>query len=311
MSENDATLQQIDQFLLYAATFLSNVGNYYVRRYLHNFRSPVSHTFIQGFGDQKFIPGISKEFFVRLSSRSSKLKAIYDTIAIPLFSIPPFKLDYPSESAQSAYYLGSMTPDEIKFVSKALESYGVSPENTRVKKGSLDGTTYEILQASAETSTPDFSLGGQFKLRRGDHCDDLRKICTNLSTALTHATDPAQRKYLEHLIKSFQTGRLEEYRLSQQSWVGHKAPQIETVFGFVEPYRDPHGIRAEFEGFVGINGKVDEPLAALVQAANIVIKKLPWVPEENQSGVGPFEKAHFEAPKVFNLHCELPKLSLF
>ncbi len=63
---------------------------------------------------------------------------------------------------------------------------------------------------------------------------------------------------------------------------GTKAPTIENIFGFVEPYRDPHGIGSEFEGLVAIaNQKETELLATLVENSAKFIRRLPWATSEN------------------------------
>ena len=64
---------------------------------------------------------------------------------------------------------------------------------------------------------------------------------------------PRQRLFLRQYIQSFESGGLHNYKETQKTWIRDSAPIVEKIFGFVEPYRDPFGIRAEFEGPVAIS----------------------------------------------------------
>ncbi|KAK5106634.1 hypothetical protein LTS08_000755 [Lithohypha guttulata] len=95
---------EMQQFLSYAATFLSNIGNFYGR------------------GDQKSVPNISRDILVKLASKSDT--RLLDKIGDALFSGPPFGLGSPSVSTQSRYYPeGSfrITEQQIQAVSKVME----------------------------------------------------------------------------------------------------------------------------------------------------------------------------------------------
>lgn len=63
---------------------------------------------------------------------------------------------------------------------------------------------------------------------------------------------------------------------SQKAWFKDVAARVENVMGFVEPYRDPAGIRAEWEGVVGI-ADPDEAasLKRLVDSSTDMIRQLP------------------------------------
>jgi dipeptidyl-peptidase III len=107
---------------------------------------------------------------------------------------------------------------------------------------------------------------------------------------------------LEQYVESFTTGSLDVYRDSQRSWIADKAPKIENIFGFVEPYRDPAGVRAEFEGLVAIaDAQETKLLTNLVRESDKFIRRLPWIEHEN-SGKGPFEKNLFEPPDFSSIH---------
>lgn len=223
-------------------------------------------------------------------------------------AIPPFTLGYPSKLAQSSYYpREAIERDSIALVSEHLAAHSIFPENTRVRKTGED--KFEVLQASIVSTDP-VPLGIpsshiEVKLVRGDHAEELAKVCENLSKAAEHAANDIQRKFLAAYIESFRTGSLDVYRDSQRTWVTDKAPIVENIFGFVEPYRDPAGIRAEFEGLVAISDAEETKfLSKLVENSDKFIRRLPWASPEN-NGKGAFEKSLFEPPDFSSIHGEL------
>lgn len=221
-------------------------------------------------------------------------------------------MGFPSDLAQSAYYSDEpkLSREEIHQVSQVLEANGILPENTRIRKHAQGGAVYSVLQASVERdmiakeiTLPD--SGGLVQVVRGDHSVELEEMCNCLSAASSHAANDIQKQVLTQYIESFRTGSLGVYRDSQRSWISDKGPRIENVFGFVEPYRDPYGIRAEFEGVVGIaDPEETRQLSKLVEHSDSFIRRLPWAqpdsPENN--GKGPFEKSLFEPPDISSLH---------
>lgn len=280
--------EDLEQFLRYAATFLSNIGNYY------------------GSGDQKFIPQMSPDSMEKFASRSDKLRSLYLEIQRSLMSIPPFTLGYPGPVAQSSYYLGeSIKREEVSLVSRHMGAHSILPENTRIRK--TGENAFEVLQASAVKSEAIIPLNipdsaANVSLVQGNHADDLGKVCEDLSRAATFAANETRRKFINEYTESFRTGSLHVYRDSQRTWITDKAPKVENIFGFVEPYRDPAGIRAEFEGLVAI-ADVEETklLSKLVEKSDRFIRRLPWATPEN-NGKGVFEKSLFEPPDFSSIH---------
>ncbi|KAI1079291.1 dipeptidyl peptidase III [Whalleya microplaca] len=280
--------EELDSFLEFAATFLSNIGNYY------------------GSGDQKFVPKVKLETLKAFATRSSKLLSLYDELKDSILAVPPYSLGFPSSSAQSAYYLGQLiSKEEISLVTEQLDTHSIFPENTRIRK--IAPGAFEVLQASVVSTQPTIPLGdpdsaAKVDLVRGDHAADLENVCRNLSKAAEYAANDTQRKFLAEYVESFQTGSLDVYRDSQRTWITDKAPKVENIFGFVEPYRDPTGIRAEFEGLVAIaDPEETRLLSKLVEHSDKFIRRLPWASLEN-NGKGVFEKSLFEPPDFSSIH---------
>ncbi|GLA68592.1 hypothetical protein AtubIFM55763_005333 [Aspergillus tubingensis] len=294
-TETGVSVQELENFLEYAATFLSNIGNYF------------------GSGDQKFTPDVSEEALTSLASVSSSACELLKQIKDPMISLLPSSLGHPGPFTQSSYYLGEdclESSEDIAMISKLMEDQSILPENTRLKAYQNSNTRcYDIMQASvAEDKVELEGFGGsgasdkKVFLVKGDHKEELKRVCDCLQQAIPYASNAAQVEMLRQIIDSFQTGSLEAYRESLRIWVNDKAPSVETVIGFVEPYRDPLGVRAEFEGIVGIPDAAETKiLNTLATRANQLVYKLPWV-ENTGDSKGPYEKELFEPPDFSSIN---------
>jgi dipeptidyl-peptidase-3 len=222
-------------------------------------------------------------------------------------------LGYPGDLAQSSYYPGEciVTKEEIALVSQAMEERSVYPENTRIRKVQVDDTSvFEVLQASVlkDGMALEFSLSdskGFVRFINGDHSEELAKICSSLEKAREYSANENQNVFISQYIESFRTGSLYAYRESQRTWIRDRTPRVENIFGFVEPYRDPYGVRAEFEGLVAISDAEEtKALTRLVEHSTTFIRKLPWVEGKliGSNDKGPFEKELFEPPDFTSIH---------
>ncbi|KAL4963206.1 dipeptidyl-peptidase III [Aspergillus stella-maris] len=284
-------------FLEYSAQFLGNCGNY------------------KGFGDSKFIPRLPADALEALSSATPETKAafqkanitgggIYETAEQSLMH-----LGYPEGGHMTSYYPDSpnITKDEITAIGDLFEQKGMPLENTRLRKTTTED--FELLLASGVDNPPArdrdlgdadvFDLEGDLKGKKvflvfGDHKEEMAKIAHSVKQAGLHSANGTQKKMLDAYAKSFGAGSIEAIKESQRLWVTDQKPVLETNLGFVETYRDPHGVRGEWEGFVAlVNLERTRAFGKLVDSAESMIPRLPWGDD--------FEKDKFLSPDFTSL----------
>jgi len=292
----DVSNDELQYFLQYATQFLGNLGNY------------------KGFGDVKFIPRCSPQTLQALASRTSddavKLldgckSAIYANEGQPAL----MHFGFPGQGHMSSYYPDSpdITQQEIEQVGEFLGKKKLLPENTRIRK-TQEGN-YEVLIASALSKPPPsgsdtgeataWDLEGPFNGKKvslvfGDHQEEMAKIALEIKKAGQHAANPTQKKMMDEYAHSFGTGSLNAFKESQKLWVKDIGPEVECNIGFIETYRDPAGIRGEWEGFAAmVNKERTQAFKKLVDAAPAMIPKLPWSSD--------FEKDTFTPPDFTSL----------
>ncbi|KAI9892567.1 MAG: hypothetical protein M1814_001256 [Vezdaea aestivalis] len=281
-------------FLNFACQFLGNSGNY------------------KGFGDSKFVPSITAHDLDALANRSLKAtelrKQLGDSLFIDETKPELLHLGYPDAGHLSTYYPDSptITKAEIEAVGEFLEKKKLLVENSRLRK--TTNGDFETLIASAITSPPpqndigssiEFPLEGSLegktlRLVFGDHSAELTKVVEALHSAKENAANDEQVHLLESYIRHFDTGSMEAFKESQRWWIRDKGPMVESNIGFIETYRDPHGVRGEWEGFAAmVNQERTRAFGKLVESAESMIPKLPWGQE--------FEKDKFLSPDFTSL----------
>lgn len=242
-------------FLEYAAQFLGNCGNY------------------KGFGDSKFIPRLPASAFEALASVTPETKAAFEKANNTGGGIYETKeqafmhLGYADKGHMTTYYPDSpsITQDEITAIGDLMEKKHLPLENTRLRK--TKSGDFELLIASGLSSPPardrdlgetdSWELDGSLKgktlhLVFGDHQEEMAKIAHSVKLAELNAANDNQKQMHSAYAKSFGTGSIEAFKESQRIWVKDQKPALESNLGFVETYRDPHGVRGEWEGFVAV-----------------------------------------------------------
>ncbi|TVY82388.1 putative dipeptidyl peptidase [Lachnellula suecica] len=287
--------EDLQYFLQYSAQFLGNCGNY------------------KGFGDSKFVPRCGEKVFDALAAVSPEATKYYKATNGAIFHSDNsgiMHLGYLDEGHMTTYYPDSkgITKADITAISDFLEKKGLLVENTRLRKNS--GGNFDLLIASAVTQVPseggdigketEFEIdsgslkGHKLKLVYGDYSNEMGLIAGYHKKAAENAANDNQKAMQLAYSKSFEEGSLEAFKGSQRYWIRDKGPMVESNIGFVETYRDPHGVRGEWEGFAAtVNLERTRAFGSLVDAAEAMIPKLPWSKD--------FEKDSFLSPDFTSL----------
>ncbi|CAK9780259.1 aflatoxin-detoxifizyme [Cutaneotrichosporon oleaginosum] len=277
------TTDDFTSVLEYTAQVLGNLANF------------------KSFGDSKFIPRVDAATFrkvVAAAPRAHEALPLWDKLQEEIYGIKPAArtlLGYPDAGHVTGYYSGDVTEADIKAVQKWYEGRGKDALNTRLFKR---GDVYELRVASADTApTETFDvpgLPGKLEVVFGDFAEEMKGVADELEAAIPYAANEHQRKMLEAYVRHFHTGDVDAHKESQREWIQDIGPTVETNIGFVESYRDPAGVRAEFEGFVAmVNKEMTKKFERLVDAAETYIPKLPWGKD--------FEKDKFRKPDFTSL----------
>ncbi|KAJ3053506.1 hypothetical protein HK097_004145 [Rhizophlyctis rosea] len=270
-------------FLEYAAQTLNNLGNY------------------KSFGDTKFIPRLSASDFTKILQHSSIPTAhpLFQKLQERIYALTPesqLLIGFPAEGHITGYYSPNIGKQDVALVQSFLEKNNISPLNTRLFKSDSDGS-YEVKIASAQISQPpkEYSWEGhKIVVTYGDFSEDMKSVAENLKKAGEFAANENQRKMMEAYVESFETGSIEAHKESQRHWIRDVGPTVESNIGYIETYRDPAGVRAEWEGFVAVvNKDMTKKFEKLVDGAPSFVPRLPW-PKE-------FEKDKFNRPDFTSL----------
>lgn len=263
VSEEDVNL-----WLEYSGQFLGNLGNY------------------KSFGDVKFIPRVSQDAFAKIASVSSESKELFEKVKHAIYSTVPQSstmLGYPDEGHVTAYYSSNLTKKEIDAIQAFTSSKGLRDENSRLWKDA-DGTYIFKIASANTTSSGEFQDEyelpdglGKLKLQYGDSSKEFAKITAEIKAAKDYAANDTESKMLDEYARSFGTGSMDAHLKSQALWVKDIGPKVETNIGFIETYRDPSGVRGEWEGLVAmVNEEQTKKFGELVNRAKDFIGQLPW-----------------------------------
>lgn len=268
--------EEFESFLEYAAMVYCNGGNYLA------------------FGDSKLIPSCKPSTVAELFKLAKV--GLPEELLHQMFDISENKkvLDFPPGGV-SGYYSSNVSKEDVLLANEYLSKKRIDGVNTRVFKDESTGELQiRIAAANVRALPAEEFRGHRISLYYGDFHEEMSRVVAELKQAKNWAGNARQKSMLDHYILHFETGDVNEHKESQRDWVRDVGPTVETNMGFIESYRDPSGVRSEWEGFVSIVNKAkSRKYRELVKAAEKFIPLLPWGRE--------FEKDTFTQPDFTSL----------
>ena len=276
--------------LVYAASVLSNMGNY------------------KGFGDLKFVPNVDANKLEKLLTGSTAAQEdpailrLWQDCQKAMYSLEPNEksLGFPPKGT-TTYFTEDCCESDSHVVQEMMIRNKIEGYNNRIfKRG--DGTfelRFASIRSTNDTEEADFlknydSCDGKLLLTRGDYAPILEQVVIHLNKAKEFAANDNEKRMLEEYVRSFRSGDLSAHKEGSRYWIKDKKPVVETYIGFIETYRDPAGMRGEFEAFVSLVDKErTKAFGSLVANAESLLSLLPWGKS--------FEKDQFLQPDFTSL----------
>lgn len=248
----------IIQFFEYATQIYGNLGNY------------------TSYGDQKIIPQLSEDEFeniVKTIAPSSLNK--FNQIKNLIYSKEPSNLGY----GNTTYLSNNVTKEDTDLIQRFLDTHNISGVNTQLTKFDNTNKSYAIYISSLNEKKFQFEEC-QVIVQYGKFGYELKNMADELRKAIPYANNQLQRNMLEKIIESYITGDINAHKEAQVNWIKDKNPSIEVIHGFIETYRDPAGVRGEYEGVVSVVNKIQSiKYQRLTMNVSEIIKTLPWSSE--------------------------------
>ncbi len=234
------------------------------------------------YGNEKFIPECSWDYFVSVAKASDQkkfpknpkesLKDFLIRIKPLLYdlSVDPKCVDYRSGIdnilASSNNFYEGLTQKEVEQFYDKMPTSGNAPSwglNSKTKK--VNGQIVEKV----------WKVGGMYDA-------SISKIVMWLEKAIAVSENEQQKRALELLVKYYKSGDLKDFDDYCIAWVQDTASKVDVVNGFIEVYLDAIGKKGSYESTVSIR---DEEATKRIKA---IAQEAQWF--EDHSPIDPNHK---------------------
>lgn len=238
------------------------------------------------YGNQKFIPECSYEYFAQVVKNSDTTQLPFESgenVDAFLKRIKPLIYDLNVEPmvvdqrpgidnivhSSNNFYEG-VTEKEVEAYYSKFDTKGNAPSW---------GLNSKLMKENGQIIEKTWKVGGMYSAA-------IEKIVGWLEKAVTVAENDQQKKALQLLIQYYKTGDLKTFDDYSIAWVGDTASRIDAVNGFIEVYLDAIGKKASFESTVSLKDLEEtKRIKAIADNAQWFEDNSPLMPEHKKKQV--------------------------
>ncbi|MEP6712791.1 MAG: hypothetical protein ABJA37_10265 [Ferruginibacter sp.] len=238
------------------------------------------------YGNEKFVPACSADYFTQIAKSSDSTGFPLDTIesvATFLNKLQPIVYDLTLEPK-----LVDLRPDIDNIAASSVNFYeGVTQKevegfyakfNTTGNAASW-GLNSKLTKVNGQLIEKVWRVGGMYSAA-------IEKITGWLAKAADVAENDQQRKTLLLLIQYYKTGDLKTFDDYNIEWVKDTASRMDVVNGFIEVYLDPIGKKGSFESVVSMKDlEATKRIKAIGDQAQWFEDNSPLMPEHKKKNV--------------------------
>lgn len=230
------------------------------------------------YGNEKFIPAFSKEYFAEVLKNVGHtlapevITAMFDpNVDAKKVNLDPNK-DLIKYSAVNFYSPGITEREVSEFYKKLINpndpqpiSYGLNSKLVKDANGKLREEVYKV---------------------NGLYGPAIKEIIKWLEKAVEVAENEPQKKALQLLIEYYKTGDLKKWDDYSVAWTKAVDGDIDYINSFIEVYQDPMGYKGSYESIVEIRDfKASEQMKKLSENAQWFEDNSSILPEHKKKNV--------------------------
>ena len=238
------------------------------------------------YGNEKFIPGCSFEYFssvIKGSDTAYLPKEANETVQVFLTRIKPILYDLKTEpklvdlradidnvAASSVNFYEGVTQKEVD------SFYAKFPTETKQRSWGLNSKT---MKENGKIVEKIWKVGGMYSAA-------IEKIVGWLEKAAGVAENEKQKKALQLLVQYYKTGDLATFDDYSIAWVNDTDSRLDVVNGFIEVYLDPIGKKGSFESVVSMKDmEATKRIKAIADQAQWFEDNSPLMAEHKKKNV--------------------------
>ena len=193
----------------------------------------------------KFVPEFSKNFFDKQFAAlpGAKERAGEKKVLDRVIFDPDFMAKRVNQADGEDLILTSACNMYEGVTQKEVEDYYNAIKDTTDLTPISYGLNCKVVKRNGKVVEEPYKVGGLYSKA-------IEKIVYWLQKAATVAESPAQKAYIDELIKFYQTGSLKTFDDYSIMWAEDTQDQVDFINGFIESYGDPLGMTGSWEGMV-------------------------------------------------------------